>query len=132
MNRKLVVAFTFGADSAQIADFFSGHGYQVDIVDNAVDCLRDVRQLSPDALILDWDVPQGGGAGVLARLREGDVAINLPVVLLSDKLLGELDAEAPVARCVHRPCDIVSLYNAVESAVDSTDHSSDVAEFGSQ
>ena len=44
-------------------------GYRVHTVKNGVDALRRVRELNPDALVLDINMPLLDGFGVLAQLK---------------------------------------------------------------
>ena len=122
MKRKLLAATVDGDLSGRIEHFFSCRGYEVYVTHDGIDCIEKVRWITPDALILDLDLQWGGGAGVLACLRESNATSTIPVIMLSDTFLSNSDTAAPVARCVYRPCDIASLYNAVESAVTSTDY----------
>lgn len=127
MKRHLLVASAFGAIAQRIEHFFSNRGYRIDTVDGGVDCLREVQRLAPDALILDWDLPWGGGAGVLARLSEIRMAIKMPVILLTENIMNIMDdpvLQAPITHCLQIPCDVRSLYLAVDAALTPKDHSS--------
>ena len=100
-TRRLLVATEFRAVADRIGHFFSQRGYRVVIVDDGVQSLGAVQVRPPDALILDWDLPWGGGAGILACLREFKKSTQFPVIVLLDRFSQGMDLCAPVARCVH-------------------------------
>ena len=50
-------------------------------VKDGIEALEAVRTLSPDVLLLDFEMPRLGGLGVLAQLRT--IAPNLPVIMCS-------------------------------------------------
>ena len=76
------------ADSNQtLADlyqsYFSFEGYEVDLVEDGLQCLSYTRQHAPDVLILEYELLWGGGDGVLATLREESPRRPIGVVLTS-------------------------------------------------
>lgn len=120
MQRHLMVASAFSSISERIERFFSTRGYQVDVVRGGVECLRGVRRMAPDLLILDWDLPWGGGAGVLACLHDAEATKTIPVIVLMEGSLKETSVAVPVARCLQLPCGVNSLCRTVESVLAST------------
>jgi DNA-binding response OmpR family regulator len=65
------------------ADFLAARGFQVHTAGGGVDCVQKLRQLAPNFLILDQELPWGGGAGVLAVMREESRLCRIPVVMTS-------------------------------------------------
>jgi len=45
-------------------EFLWQEGFEVDTVTNAIDCVARLRERVPDVLVLDPDLPWGGGSGV--------------------------------------------------------------------
>lgn len=119
MKRHLLVASASGALTERIDQYFSQRGYEVDIAHGGVECLEAIARIVPDALVLDWDLPWGGGAGVLACLRDADTAADLPVILLAGRFSKGVDRSPPVAWCLRRPVDTGLLYDAVDSELDA-------------
>jgi len=52
------------------ADFLASRGFQMQTAGDGIDCLQKLRQAVPDLLILDRELPWGGGDGVVAVMRE--------------------------------------------------------------
>ena len=65
------------------SDFLSRHGFQVDTVTNGLECLAKLRRFVPDMLVLDLELPWGGGDGVLALLCEDSRLVPTRVILMS-------------------------------------------------
>jgi CheY-like chemotaxis protein len=57
------------------------HGYEVETATGGVQCLDKLRRLSDPVLVLDFELPWGGGDGVLALLREDSTLADAPVIL---------------------------------------------------
>ena len=80
-----------------------------------------MQQTVPDALVLDWDLPWGGGAGVLACLHEADATAKVPVVLVSGRFLSEVGLNEPFKARLQIAGDAGSLYDVVDTVLASTD-----------
>lgn len=61
----------------------SSNGFQVETATDGLECLDKLRQSVPDFLILDLELPWGGGDGVLAVMHEDPQLHTIPVVLTS-------------------------------------------------
>ena len=73
-------------------DSLSRSGFQVDTASNGLECVAKLRDFAPDVLVLELDMPWGGGVGVLAMMHDGCDLPHVPVLVLSDRrALGELD-----------------------------------------
>ena len=59
-------------------------GFRVRLLSHAVDLNAVVAAITPNALILDWDLPLVKGDVALERLRKTGVGRNLPVFMLSN------------------------------------------------
>jgi CheY-like chemotaxis protein len=94
----------------QIRDIYAkgliNYGYEVRTVENGLDCLAALRDFAPNVLVLDPDLPWGGGAGVLARMHEESALPYVPVILLAadaDPWLDERFAAFPNCACHLKP-----------------------------
>jgi DNA-binding response OmpR family regulator len=68
---------------AEYRGFLSREGFKVVTVLTGLECAARLRERVPDVLVLEPQLPWGGGDGVLAMMREvPDLAI-VPVVLLT-------------------------------------------------
>jgi CheY-like chemotaxis protein len=63
--------------------FFSQHGWLARASGGGVECLAQLRQFSPQLLILDLALPWGGADGLLAVMRDDPGLARIPVVLTS-------------------------------------------------
>jgi DNA-binding response OmpR family regulator len=81
--------------------YFAARGFDVATASDGLACLERIREFRPDALLLEWEIPWGGGDGVLAQLRCEYFENDLRVVVTSDQgrdgILG-FDADPVVAR----------------------------------
>lgn len=116
----VIVASEFHVAAERLRRFFSHRGYTIELVRSGVECLESLNRTLPAVLVLDWNLPWGGGAGVLACIRETAATASLPVVLLADRYSNELDVEAPVSQCLGNSADIGSLYEAVDRVLDDS------------
>ncbi len=109
-NRKLVDLFD---------RFLTRRGYVVDSAVDGMECMEKLRQLCPDVLVLDRNLPWGGGDGVLACLRQERPATSPAVVLTT------YDADCPpellngsVLGCLRKPFAPPELLRSIEAALE--------------
>lgn len=98
-------------DFAELAQMFlTRRGYVAETATGGLECLDKLRRLSPNVLVLDRELPWGGGDGVLAYLREERLSVAPSVVLTTrehdcpPELLG-----APVVGCLRKPFALADL-----------------------
>ena len=111
--------------------FFSRAGYDVEVAADGVDCLERTRQFLPDALVLEYELPWGGGDGVLANLREEYPAKPMGVVLITrDSSVRDVFDEwaPPVVDCLVKPFRLRELLEIAQSITqDSTAEDTGIA-----
>lgn len=120
MRRCLLIANSDGAMCGLYQSYFSSAGYRVDTVTDGMACMNRLREACPDLLLLDHQLPWGGGEGILAVLREDKSFVRLPVVLFADYIpiqdMSRLLIR-PVIRCLEKRCSVQTLRFCVDSAL---------------
>ncbi len=102
-----------------LVQFLARQGYAAETASGGLECLDKLRRLSPEVLVLDRELPWGGGDGVLACLRE-DVPTPRPAVVLTTRD-AEWPAErldAPVVGCLRKPIHLAELLKSLAEARD--------------
>jgi two-component system response regulator MtrA len=103
--------------------FLGGHGYEVAIASDGLECLQKLRRVRPAALVLDLGLRWGGADGVLAWLRQEGAASGVTVILTATAgalpgLVGDL--EPPVVRLLPKPFSLTVLLETVRTALTNT------------
>jgi CheY-like chemotaxis protein len=92
MSRILV-----GDDNEQmrrlIVELLEADGYEVSEASDTGEVLEQVSQARPDLLVLDVQMPGGGGIAALREIRRDPANKGMPVLLLS----GSVDLEVNLA-----------------------------------
>jgi CheY-like chemotaxis protein len=114
---KVLVAFTNERWVEVLREFLRERDCEVETVAQGVDCLPKLRQFLPDVLVLDRDLPWGGGDGVLACMRDDAHTATIPVVVMDGAGQAPLAVEPPVVDCVRRPVHLDALLAAIFSAI---------------
>jgi CheY-like chemotaxis protein len=122
---KPVVLIAEGDDELcySLAPFFSGHGYEVATASSGLECLLKLHQRHPLAVVLDQELPWGGGDGVLAVMREDLDLRHIPVILTlatGCELLADHWA-LPVVQALGKPYSWHVLLDCVDVAVAKTE-----------
>ena len=60
---RLVVACKSALFGERIRRFLTSRGYAIELALDGIECLASLERTAPDALLLEWDLPWGGGAG---------------------------------------------------------------------
>jgi CheY-like chemotaxis protein len=68
---------------AVYATWLADCGFEVATAADGLDCIAGLRDFVPELLVLDPDLPWGGGLGVLARMHEEVDLPYVPVILLA-------------------------------------------------
>ena len=106
MGNRVLVADSDPTLADIYQSFFSSEGYEVETTADGLECLKRTRQRVPDVLVLEYELPWGGGEGVLANLREEYPFMLIGVVLLTcDYSVEDLsdELEPPVVGCLRKP-----------------------------
>lgn len=85
MNRNpRVIVIEDEAHIARLLEFvLTRNGYDVQVAGTGTDGLRLFGQSTPDAVLLDLNLPDMTGAEVLAAVRASPQTANTPVIILS-------------------------------------------------
>lgn len=120
MNRTLLIAEADADLRDSYRALFNQHGYNVDMAFDGLECLAKIRQAAPDLLILDQQIPWGGGDGVLARLRESRAFRGPVIFTASERCCPTCDnyEELPVVSWLTKPLAFPELFEIVQSAME--------------
>lgn len=92
--------------------FLTRHGFDVETAADGLDCLAKLRRFVPDLVVLDLELPWGGGDGVLGVIREdtrfGPIQVLLTSAGASPEVLDKL-AAPPVIKTLTKPFPLASL-----------------------
>jgi CheY-like chemotaxis protein len=102
-----------------MASVLSDAGYVPFVVQDGLQALRVVRELHPDAITLDLELPGLDGHSVLRRLERDDTDRPLPVVIVSSSTDAlSRDERRLVVDALTKPFDLFELVRAVDHAVE--------------
>jgi DNA-binding NtrC family response regulator len=120
MDATLLIAETQSPSRDAVQGFLSRCGFQVEIAHDGLDCLAKFRALEPDVLVVDWELPWGGAAAVVAFLNEIRFEFDMPFVLIVGDAPPEILSEAtgiPHSSCFQKPLRMESLLDEVGTAM---------------
>ncbi len=117
--KRVMVVEDDPAIGVLMASVLSDAGYVPVVIQDGLQALRAVRDLHPDAITLDLELPGVDGHTVLRRLEHDDPDRPLPVVIVSGST-NELSREELrlVAETLTKPFDLFELVRAVDNIVD--------------
>lgn len=105
-----------------MAELLADDGYQVREAATGAQALALVDEQTPDAVVLDLNLPELSGLAVLHELRTRKQMLNLPVIVLSGALDGETRQRLshPAERAddvIEKPLDVGRLFACLEHAI---------------
>ncbi|HVW37115.1 MAG TPA: response regulator, partial [Pirellulales bacterium] len=121
MAMRLMVADADESILERCENYSSRNGIALQIAKGGIECLDALRRSPPDVLVLDIDLPWGGGDGVLTVMREDDLLAGIPVVLLDRNAasgFGPGRFPANVVGRLVKPLDVATLFDSACSAAD--------------
>ncbi len=95
------------------------HGYQVEIAHDGLQCLTKLRQTRPAMLIIEFELPWGGGDGVLGCMAEEEKLCSIPVLVIHNSLLTNYSPKKE-NRPVHsakKPCRLSEVLTTIHSLI---------------
>lgn len=96
-----------------VAKFLSDRGFKITIASDGMQASMMALRNSPDAIILDIRMPAGSGLEVLKRVRGSLKTSQVPVLVVSADLDGNLPLEAKqlgANEFLNKPVDLEDLY----------------------
>lgn len=103
--------------------FFSGKGCEIEISEDGLQCLDATRRRVFDVLVLEHELPWGGGDGVLASLRDEFPFVPIGVVLITGDYSQEEFAHEltpPVTGCLLKPFRLRELSEMTRSITEDS------------
>ena len=83
MPTRILIAVPDESLANSYEEFLCRDGFDVATVTNGPDCVAKLCTWTPDVLVLELDMPRGGGVGVLAMMHDGFEIPRVPVIVLT-------------------------------------------------
>ena len=96
-------------------DLLSDRGFDVFTTNNAYKFLLYGRELVPDVMFLDINMPRMNGWEVLRRIASDDIMQDIPVVMLSAEAEEDLASARGVAHFLYKPVAVEAMMDILES-----------------
>jgi DNA-binding response OmpR family regulator len=90
------------------------YGYEVQVAHNGEDGLSRVKDVMPDLIVLDVQMPGIDGYEVCRRLREQPALEDLPIIMLTSMDDRRAGFEAGVDDYLNKDLDLLDLPNRVK------------------
>jgi len=95
-------------------------GFQVSVAHDAIQGTASAHSTKPDLIILDINLPAGGGLAILKNIKMSVNTKLIPVVVLSgseDEALIHQVLHAGVQDYIKKPYDLNDLYQRIKTAL---------------
>ena len=109
---------------AELRGIFDRHssalGFDVQTAADGLECWAKLQARAPDALVVDVEIPWGGGDGVLACLREHSDGTMAPAVFVTGDDRPEVLSRRfgiPLGHCFQKPFQLSRLLDSVRAVV---------------
>jgi DNA-binding response OmpR family regulator len=120
MNKcHILLALSDKALCEPLRHLLISQGFKVETASGGLECLLKLCQVVPEMMVLDEDILWGGGDGVLAALRAGEVTFWPPVLFLSREHGEAFPAmrESPVVACLQKPVRFYELLANIDNVL---------------
>lgn len=115
MKPRLLIAESDSSLRNVYERLFSNLGYSVETAADGLECLEKMWRSAPDVLVIDWQMPWGGGDGVLEYICCAQDQLRLNIVLVTCESPSKLaqHLKPPVIACLEKPFRISVLLDAI-------------------
>ncbi len=121
MPTKVLVVDDEEAVRAVVRKYLSSQGYAVVLTDNASEALLLLREVKPDVLLIDADLPGLDGFGMCRMLKKDPATRSIPVVIMSGAKIEEKDVlsgfEGGADDYVLKPFSLAVLHARLQAVV---------------
>lgn len=117
MKTQLLLCESNPGCLARTREFLTRRGFDVCVASNGLECMELLREVRPDVVVLDWEMPWGGGDGVLALLQD---ELRLPPVIVSASDFGAVARKLRydgIVELVSRPPAPKEIYSGILNAL---------------
>jgi DNA-binding response OmpR family regulator len=87
MGKRILVVEDDEKSRKLLRDVLQFHGFDVHAVPTGEDALANARSVTPDAALLDIELPGINGFDVLARLRGESAGASMPVIAVTASVM---------------------------------------------
>lgn len=115
-GKKVLVIDDDKAIHAALRPLLTGAGYQMISALDAMQGVMMARQSPPELIILDINMPAGGGLAVFERLRTLNGTMQVPILICTAVALDTVRAkipEAPDVAFLQKPASLQAIKDAV-------------------
>lgn len=122
MSVHLLLAESDPTLRSELAGYFLSIGFEVETVNDGLECLDRLRSIRPEVLVIDADLTWGGGAGVLHLIHECQLPMPPAVVAIGrepSKILADRLGLSPII-CLCKPVHPSSLVIRIATQLFST------------
>ncbi|MCJ8346813.1 response regulator [bacterium] len=108
-----------------------GEEFEVEISGSVPDAFETLKAFTPDGVIVDWNMPEGGGQKIIEALRDDDAYEFIPILVLTayDTLIirnraieagadGYLPKPASLAQIKTNILDLISRQQEAKQLID--------------
>ncbi|MCE9607900.1 MAG: response regulator [Planctomycetia bacterium] len=117
MNMQLLLCESNESSLGELRDYLTGRGFDVEVASNGLQCLLLLREMRPDIVVLNWELPWGGGDGVLSVLQE---EFRLLPVVISTRNLSTVSRTLRydgIVELIGRPLRPKEVYSGILNAL---------------
>jgi DNA-binding response OmpR family regulator len=103
-----------------LAKLLIDQGFEIEIARDAYQGIETAQREKPDLIILDLNMPAGGGLGTLESIRTSSKTMSIPVIVLTgadDPELKEKVLEKGVEAYMQKPYEPEDLITKINSCL---------------
>jgi len=99
-----------------VCRFLEERGFSVESATNGLEALDTLRQVHPDLVVTDIQMPKMGGSELITALKSSQKTARIPIVIVAGKQSGFTNTEKRADFTIFKDIDIESqLARALES-----------------
>ena len=106
---------------AMYGEFLGWRGFHVATASNGLECIDQLRHFHPQVLVLDPDIPMGGGDGVLSLMHEDSEITLVPVLVVTaanDQGVLDRVLDFPIDAVWSKPLDPFELAQGIHQVLE--------------
>jgi CheY-like chemotaxis protein len=116
-KKRILIADDERAVGIMLAEALKHHDYEIDVVLNGIEAIKQISRRSYDLIITDYMMPEMDGLELTQRVRSKDPSV--PIVVVTGNRPSQDLLKSGVTACIMKPFSVFEIQNEVRNILNT-------------
>jgi CheY-like chemotaxis protein len=116
-KKRILIADDERAVGIMLAEALKRYDYEIDVVLNGIEAIKQISRRSYDLIITDYMMPEMDGLELTQRVRSKDPSV--PIVVVTGNRPSQDLLKSGVTACIMKPFSVFEIQNEVRNILNT-------------